>query len=167
MTKQTKLLLLIGALLVAVGVFKPDLSKIIPNNNPVVVVDSVKLKAPEDAELREKAEKVVEALSQGTSSSKYDAGKLRDLYVDLATLIQLDEEDEVVKNTEEVRQANSLSGVMVRLDLKGKYQDLASACNNVVISVIGDDNINLTPELRTKTVDAFMALAWACNEATK
>jgi hypothetical protein len=167
MTKQTKLLLLIGALLVAVGILKPDLSRIIPNNNPVVVVDSVKLKVPADADLKAKAEKVTEELSQGTSSSKYDASKLRDLYIDLATLIELDGEQEVVKNTEEVRQANSLSGVMLRLDLKGKYENLASSCNNVIIGTIGDDNINLTPELRTKTVDAFMALAWACNEATK
>lgn len=167
MTKQTKLLLLVGGLLVAIGVLKPDLSKIIPNNNPVVVVDSVKLKAPTDPDLRDKAEKVTEALSQGSSSSRYDASKLRDLYIDLATLIELDGEQEVVKNTEEVRQANSLSGVMLRLDLKGKYENLAVACNNVIIGAVGDDNVNLTPELRTKTVDAFMALAWACNEATK
>lgn len=167
MIKQTKLLLLLGAILVAVGIFKPDLTRIIPNPSPVVVVDNVELKAPSDPELRSKAQKVTEILSQGTASSKYDAGKLRDLYIDLATLINLDGENEVVKNTEEVRQANSLTGVMLRLDLKGKYDNLSSACNDVVVTSIGDDNINLTPELRTKTADSFMALAWACNEATK
>jgi hypothetical protein len=167
MNKQTKLLLLLGAVLVAVGVFKPDLTRIIPNVNPVVVVDNVELKAPTDPELKSKAEKVAKVLSQGTASSRYDAGKLRDLYMDLATLISLDGENEVIKNTEEVRQANSLTGVMLRLDLKGKYNDLSLACNDVVVASIGDDNINLTPELRTKTTDSFMALAWACNEATK
>lgn len=166
MTKQTKLLLLIGAALIAVGVLKPDLSKIIPNSNPVVVVDNVELKAPEDANLKSKAKEVTTALLQG-SNRKYDAGRLRDLYIDLSTLIQLDGEEEVVKNTEEVRQANSLTGIMLRLNLKGKYENLASSCNDVLVEAIGDDNVNLTPELRTKTVEAFMALAWACNEAAK
>ncbi len=168
MNKQTKLLLLVGGLLVLVGFLKPDLSRIIPSpNNPAVVVDTVDIDPPSDASLRDKAATVAESLKNGPSSRKVDAKRLRDLYMDLSTLVSLDGEQEVIKNTEEIRQANALTGVMLRLDLKGKYDNLASACNDVLVTGIGDDNINLTPELRIKAIDAFRALAWACNEGSK
>lgn len=167
MNKQTKLLLLIGGMLVLVGFFKPDLSRIIPNSNNPVVVDTVDIDPPSDGVLRDKAAAVAEILKDGPSSRKLDAKRLRDLYLDISTLISLDGEKEVVKNTEEIRQANSLAGAMLRLDLKGKYENLATKCNEVVVTGIGDDNINLTPELRSKAIDTFKALAWACNEGSK
>ena len=73
----------------------------------------------------------------------------------------------VIKNTEEIRQANSLAGTMLRLDIKGKYPNLAKEATEVIVASIGDDNINLSPELRTKAADGFNALAWAYNEASK
>lgn len=167
MNNQTKTLLIIGAILVAIGVLKPDLSKFININTPAVV-DVIDISPPDDASLRDKAANVVEILSDSRSSTlKYDSSRLRDLYLDLAHLISLDGDDLVIKNTEEVRQANSLSGVMLRLDIKGKYANLASACTDVIIEAIGDDNINLSPELRAKAVNGFKALAWACNESSK
>jgi hypothetical protein len=37
----------------------------------------------------------------------------------------------------------------------------------MIVSVVGDDQIPLTTELRAKAIDSFMALAWACNEGSK
>jgi hypothetical protein len=79
----------------------------------------------------------------------------------------LDGEDAVIKTTDEVRQANSLSGVMLKLDMKGKYKDLASSCNSVIQAAIGDDSVLLDKDLRAKAADGFKALAWACNEGSK
>ena len=137
MNNQTKMILVLGAILLGLGLFQPDFSNWI-NIDRVVVVDV-----------------------------SVNAVRLRDLYLDLAQLITLDGDDLVIKNTEEIRQANSLAGVMLRLDIKGKYTDLASTCNDLIVTAIGDDNINLSPELRTKAVEAFKALAWGCNEGSK
>ena len=79
----------------------------------------------------------------------------------------MDGEQEVVKTTDEVRLANSLSGVMLRMDIKGKYQDLASACNSVIVAAIGNDSVLLDKDLRNKAVEGFKALSWACNEGSK
>ena len=101
------------------------------------------------------------------SDRKYDGLRLASLYNDLATLISLDNEDMVVKNTEEVRQANKLAGVMLKLDIKGKYPELAKATNSVIVASLGDDSLMLDDKLRQQAVDGFKAFAWACLEGTK
>ena len=73
----------------------------------------------------------------------------------------------VVKNTEEVRQANKLAGVMLKLDIKGKYPELAKATNAVIVASLGDDSLMLDDKLRQQAVDGFKALAWACLEGAK
>jgi hypothetical protein len=85
----------------------------------------------------------------------------------MATLISLDGEDLVIRNTEEIRQANSLSGLMLKLDMKGKYPDLANAAKDLIVTAVGDDNVDLDKELRNNAVLGFKALAWACNEGAK
>lgn len=159
------IILAIGAGLLVIGLIKPDLSTLNLVNRPVAI-DVLELQEPVDAETKEKANKVIEALVEN-KDHKLDAKKLRDLYIDLATLISLDGENEVIKNTEDIRQANKLAGLMLRLDIKGKYQNLASASQALVVSAVGDDNMPLSKELRSKAVDAFKALAWACNIGAK
>jgi len=56
---------------------------------------------------------------------------------------------------------------MLKLYLKDKYPDLKEATTNLVKSAIGDDLILLDAVTREKTVEAFNALAWACNEGSK
>ena len=56
---------------------------------------------------------------------------------------------------------------MLKLDIKGKYPDLASTAENLVITAIGKDNVFLNKELRSGAVNGFKALAWACNEGSK
>ena len=161
---NNKILLVIGSILLLFGLIRPDLNFPInkPLDNTIVVVTP-----PADAAVRELCEPVIEALKNGSSSRQKDGRRLSDLYFDLATLIELDGENEVVKTTEEIRQANSVSGVMLRLNIKGAYPGLTEAAHNLVVSQIGDDMVPLDSNLRSKAVDAFRALAWACNEGSK
>lgn len=154
MNKNT--LLIAGAILIFIGLAKPNVGRIIPITP---VVSSVVV--PSDVNLKKEAEDVISA---GSSLSSKEASDLRDLYIGLANLIRLDGTDQVVSSTEHIRQANSIGGKLLHLDLKGKYPTLAKENNDVIIKAIGDDNVALTSELRTKSSDAFMALAWAYNQ---
>lgn len=165
MNKNT--LLIIGGLLLLIGLVKPDLANLGFSPNKPVAIDVLELSAPSDANLKAKAAAVVEIFKNSGNDRKTDAKRLRDLYIDLAQLISLDGENEVIKNTEEIRQANSLAGLLLHLDMKGKYANLSSASKDVVVSAIGDDIILLSKDLRAKAVNGFNALAWACNEGSK
>jgi len=160
---NNKLLLTIALLLIVVGVFKPDLNII--NSRPVSI-DILELSTPADEKVKKEANDVVDIL-KSSGGSKSDFKRLRDLSIDLGRLVQLDEEDLVITNTNEIRQANSLAGPMLKLDIKGKYPNLAKEAKEVIVAAIGDDDIVLSPDLRAKAVDGFNALAWAYNEASK
>jgi hypothetical protein len=161
---QKNILLGLAALLIVVGLLKPEFSNILGPNKPVSI-DVLELPEPTDQAVKKEADDVVSVLKE--AGAKADAKRLRDLYLDLAKLVELDGENEVVKSTEEIRQANSLAGVMLRLDIKGKYPDLAKETKEVVVASIGDDQILLSKELRAKAVEGLNALAWACNTGSK
>lgn len=161
---QKNILLGLAALLIVVGLLKPEFSNILGPNKPAVV-DVLELSAPTDETLKKEADDVIVILKE--AGAKSDARRLRDLYIDLAKLVELDGENEVVKSTEEIRQANSLAGVMLKLDMKGKYPNLAKEAKEVVVASIGDDQILLSKELRVKAVEGLNALAWACNLGSK
>ena len=168
MNQYNKILLAIGVILLCFGLFRSNSV----NNNPSpikpVVVDNILVVTPPlDKELKNLCEKVSVIFLTGPSGSKQDAKRLSELYMDLATLIELDGSNQVVKTTEEIRQANSLSGTMLRLNIKGSYTGLSEATSTVISSQIGDDIIPLTPDLRSKAANAFRGLAWACNEGSK
>jgi hypothetical protein len=161
---QKNILLGLAALLIVIGLLKPEFSNILGPNKPVSV-DVLELSAPTDEAVKKEADDVVAILKE--AGAKADARRLRDLYMDLAKLVELDGEDEVIKSTEEIRQANSLTGVMLRLDIKGKYPNLAKEAKEVVVAAIGDDQIPLSKELRVKAVEGLNALAWAFNMGSK
>lgn len=162
-----KFLLIVGLGLLVLGISnKLSWVQVAPNNNSVV--DVMELEEPSDEVVKKEADEVIRVFKAAEShSAKADAKKLRDLYLDLSKLISLDGEDLVIKNTEEIRQANSVAGAMFRLETKNKYSNLAKEAQDIVILLVGDDQINLSPELRKKAVEAFHALAWACNEGSK
>jgi len=162
---NNKVLLGIGVVLLLLGFFKPNLNFPISNPNPDTAI--VVVTPPQDKELKDKCQLVIDVLSNGSKDRKKDGVRLSDLYMDLATLMELDSEDEVVKTTEEVRQANSLCGAMLRMNIKGKYPGLADAAKTIIVSQIGDDIVPLDSDLRKKSAEAFRALAWACNEGSK
>lgn len=159
-------LLLVGGLLILLGLTRFDIGKFNPIRPAPTNIDVMELVAPSDENVKKEADDVV-SLLKASSGSKNDFKRLRDLSLDLGRLVQLDGEDLVIKNTDEIRQANSIAGVMLRLDIKGKYTNLPKEAKEVIVASIGDDNINLTPDLRVKAVEGFNALAWAYNEASK
>ena len=159
---NNKIILLIAGILIVIGLIKPDFSSFIPStkpNNSVVFIE-----APADENIKKECEDVSRVLKNGLAN---DAVRLRDLFLDISKLIELDGEDLVIKTTEEIRQANGLAGPMLKLDIKNKYQNLANEAKEVIVSTIGDDNVPLTAELRKQAVLAFKYLAWACNEGAK
>jgi len=159
------LILIFAGVLIVFGLLKPDLSNFI-NNNSTPNHQSISIEKPSNDDILDECEDVINAL-KADSDRKTDGVRLASLYNDMATLISLDGEDMVLKNTEEIRQANKLAGVMLRLDIKGKYPDLAKAAEKVVVSSIGDDSVMLDSKLRTQAVDGFKALAWACLQGAK
>jgi hypothetical protein len=163
--KNKTLLLLLGLALVGYGVLRPDLGSLITPSVPVInnVVDVEK---PLDPDLLSGCDDVIKSFRQ-TRDRKADALKLSSLYFDLANLISLDSDNEVIKNTLEVRESNKLAGILFNLDIKGKYPDLAQACNNLVVIGIGDDDVVLDENMRKKAVETFKALSWACYEGSK
>jgi hypothetical protein len=158
------LLLVLAGLLIVIGLFKPDLSSVIkPSsiNENVVVIEK-----PSNTEILDECQDVIDAL-KASGDRKVDGKRLASLYSDLATLVGLDGEDLVVKNTEEIRQANRLTGAMLKLDIKGKYPELAKATNSIIVSSMGDDSVMLDEKLRQDAIDGFKALAWACQQGAK
>lgn len=165
--KNNKLLIVIAALLVGYGLLKPNFDHLIPNKVSIVNTDGIKVSKPSDKAVLEACENIIEALKQGSGNRSKDGPKLSSLYYDLASLIALDGEDQVIKSTLEIREANRLAGSMTRLNLNGKYPNLSDACNNLVVTVIGDDDVVLDENMRKKAVETFMALSWACLEGSK
>jgi hypothetical protein len=165
---NNKVLLLIGGLLLVFGLLKPDLNNIsIFKPSTSSSYSNYTFNKPNDTDLLNECYKVTEILKKGPSSRKNDSLRLAQLYHDLALLISLDGEDEAIKDTATIRQANSLAGVMLRLNLKDKYENLSTEMDNLIKVGVGDDDLVLDKELRQKSVDSFNALSWACYEASK
>lgn len=167
---KNQLLLVVGLVLLAIGFFKPDLSNLNIYNpgSAVTVVEGCVTDAPADDLLLEKSRAVVKILDNSDDSTKRrDCTKLASLYCDLATLIELDEKDQVITDTLSIKEANSLAGKMLRLDIKDKYPNLAEAAKDVIVAGIGDEDVSLTPELRKKAVESFRALSWAFYQGSK
>jgi hypothetical protein len=161
---NNKTILVIAGLLILIGLNNFDLIKFLQPSRPVTI-DILELAIPTDENILKESKDVLDIVKKQVA--KEEAIRLRDLYLDIKQLIKLDGEDEVVKNTEEIRQANSIAGLMLRLDIKGKYPNLAKECKDVIVAAIGDDQVTLSNELRAKGMDAFGALAWAFNEGSK
>jgi len=116
-TKQ--LLLGLAGLLIVLGLFKPDFNFLVNRPQPSIV-NVEEVSAPVREGLKTKADEVVKVLKEGDADRKIDGKRLSSLYLDLATLVSLDGEEEVIKNTEDIRQANKLAGTMLKLDMKNK-----------------------------------------------
>lgn len=158
------IVLVIGLLLISIGLFKPYLN--LDLNKPSTVSSSVVVEKPSSPELLVLSEELISTIKQ-SNVSKEDGLRLASLAFDISTLISLDGPNEVIKNTEEIRQANRLSGMMLRMDMNKKYPDLATKLNSVVVTYIGDDIVPLNSELRTKSCDVFKAISWAFVQGTK
>lgn len=161
---KNNIVLIIAGLLILIGLIKPDLSKIFPTKTNTVKNTVVNLEAPTDEIMKKECDDVVSIIKNGDAK---DAVRLRDLFIDLSDLIALDQENEIIHNTEEIKQANSIAGLLLDLDIKGKYENLAKESKDVIVSAIGDDAVPLNAELRTEASKAFRYLAWAYNQGAK
>ena len=164
---QNKLLLGIGVVLIILGIFKPSYTlSIFQPSCPTIgnyVVDE-----PVDGILLEKAQYIIEIMQSSKESTRYlDCLRLSTLYADIAILIELNDQDQVITNTAEIRQANILAGKMLRLNIQNKYPNLAKACQDLVYAAIGDNDVVLDSQLRSKAAAAFRALSWAFYESSK
>lgn len=165
---QNKILLIIATILIGLGVFKPNLSNLTINRPSVYNLENYVIDAPADSDLLNKALVVKDIfLSSDDSTRKSDCLKLSALYSDLAVLIELDNEDEVIKDTATIRETNSLCGKMLKLDIKDKYLNLPQASKDVIVTAIGDEDVLLDETLRKKAAEGFRALSWACYEGSK
>lgn len=163
-----KLLLVLGSLLVVIGLLKPNLSTIwTPSNTNTIITNDLQYEKPATPETKEACDKVVDIIINGPSSRKADGLKLASLYCDLANLISLDGENQVIKSTLEIREANKLAGLLSHINIKDKYDGLSEAANGVIVVSIGDDDAILDQALRAKSVTAFRNLAWACAQGAK
>ena len=164
---SNKWLLILAVALVYIGVAKPDLS-FINFPTPSCNTDTCVVDAPSDSVLLEKSRIITSIVKESNDSTrKSDCIKLSSLYADMAVLIELDKEDQVIADTANIKEANSIAGKMLRLNIKDKYPGLADAAKDLLSSSIGDDDIVLDEELRNKAVNAFRALSWAFYEGGK
>ena len=112
---KDKILLALGGLLIAVAILKPTLDHlpIVPNTVSIneLVIPGV------DNDTKLLLQPIVESFKNGSSDRKLDGKKLASLYLDIATLISLDGEDTVIKTTEDIKQANSIAGPMLKLKM--------------------------------------------------
>jgi hypothetical protein len=159
---NNKVLLSIGVLLVLLGVFKPSIPSLLNNGSSSTTLEQYETDAPSNPELLEKSKIVIEILQSVDHSTKsYECQKLSALYYDLATLVELDNEDLVIKDTNAIREANGLAGKMLKLNIKDKYPNLAKASQDLVVSQLGDNDVVLDADLRKKAAECFKALSWA------
>jgi hypothetical protein len=167
---NNKVLLVLGCGLVLIGLVKPNISNLFVDfNKPAnIVLTNYITDAPTDQQLLENALAIKKIFNTSNSNTKkYDCLRLSSLYADLALLIELKNEDVVLKDTASVKEANSLAGKMLKLDIRNKYLGLSGKCEDLVKSAIGSDEALLDDELRAKTVEAFRALSWACYKGSE
>ena len=100
MKLNNNLLLIIGAVLIGYSLFGSNIN--IRNENA-----DLQLNKPSEVLLK-LSQPVIDSIKNQSSESNKDGVILANLYNDIATLIELD--DTIIKNTEEIREANKLSG---------------------------------------------------------
>jgi len=167
---NNKWLLALAIGLIYIGIAKPDLSFInIPSNsNSVCAEANYVTDAPSDDNLLALARSVTDIVKDSDDSTRRsDCSRLSSLYADMALLIELDDQDKVISDTANIREANSIAGKMLRLNIKDKYPGLAEAAKVLVSSEIGTDDVVLNEDMRVKAVSAFRALSWAFYEGSK
>lgn len=167
---HNKVLLGLGVVLCIIGLLKPNFGNIALITKPSQCsnVENYVTDPPSDSQLVDYGKAITKILLDSNDSTrKSDALKLSSLYADMSTLISLTDTDQVINKTIEIREANKLAGPMLKLNLKNKYPNLAKAAETLVLSQIGEDEVSLDAELRSKAVSAFRALSWAFYEGSK
>ena len=93
-----------------------------------------------------------------------DGRRLSALYMAMADVIARDQ-DGIIQTTAQLRELHRRAGLLAfqRTGIAGKYPGLAEAIDKVLADHIGLEVTPMDAARRTKAVDAFRALAWACG----
>jgi hypothetical protein len=161
-----KILLVIIAIFIVLGLNRSNISLPIVNVPSVIPVEELDIPEPSNSTLKTLAENVADKFKQGDDDRKQDGYRLAQLYNDMSKLISLDDKP-IIKTTETIKEANVLAAQLLRIDLRGKYPGLAEACDKLVKEHVSGDSVALDKALRNKSVEAFQALAWGCLEGAK
>jgi hypothetical protein len=162
---SNKVLLVFGVVLIVFGLSQYTSVDIPSPDNPVNVVETLEIDPPSDENLKELAQSVAESLKDGDDDRTKDGLRLASLYNDMSILIALD--DNIIKNTNDIAQANVLSAKFLKINLKGKYPGLAESADTLFKTYVSENAVPLDSDMRTKAVDAFQALAWGCLQGAK
>lgn len=162
---KNKFLLCIGISMLSFGLLKDRLPSIdamsflnYGGSTNIYITES-----PEETNLLYNANALIDILENNNSPTKREEClKLSALYRDLSVLISL--EDSPITDTASIREANTLCGKMLNLNIKDKYPGLAEAAKSLLIDSVGEDDVSLTAENRQRAVAAFEALSWAFYE---
>lgn len=162
---QNKLLLSIGIGLIVLGLYNSNVIKIPSTNNNQC--RALSIAEPSDPELRALVEPIIDILKSGSDDRKIDGCRLAELYRDMSILIGLDQEDNIIDNTNTIKNANALSAKLLKINLNNKYPDLANTCDNVIKQYVSENDVSLDEELKTKAANAFLALSWAFLQGSR
>lgn len=115
---------------------------------------------PTGTEPSEELKQLVSPL-RGIISSKKDVSMASQFFEDFSDVVGRDKD--VIASTQQLRAGyiRSEKLMLQRTDMVGKYPGFGEAKDKVLATVLGLDNVSLTPEKRQKAVDAFKAIAWA------
>lgn len=163
---NNKVLIVIALVLILLGLSRhSSVNFPVVNPSPETATETLKIEAPQDEELKGLAEGVRDSLKNGDSDRSKDGMRLASLYNDMSILISID--DDIIKNTGAIAEANVLSAKLLQIDLKGKYPGLSEAAEKLFKTYVSDKAVALDDTLRDKAVKAFQALAWGCLEGAK
>ena len=93
--------------------------------------------------------------------SAKDAAKMAKFFEDFADVLSRD--DSILKTTEDIREGYIRAETLMlqKTELVGKYPGFGKAKDDILAETLGLNRVLLTPEKRSKAVDAFKAMAWA------
>jgi len=93
-----------------------------------------------------------------------DGRKLASFYSAVADVITRDQ-GKIIQTTAQLRELNRRAGLLMfqKTGLEGKYPGLAEAIDKILADRIGLDNVALDTTKQTACIEAFRALAWACQ----
>jgi len=57
--------------------------------------------------------------------------------------------------------------MLLNMNIKNEYENLANACDVVIVYCVGNKEVFLDEELRENAVKGFEALSWACYKGSK
>jgi hypothetical protein len=116
--------------------------------------------APADAATRA----AVAPVGAKLANHKEDGRRLASFYAGLADVIARDQ-GKIVATTAHLRELHRRAGLLMfqQTGIAGKYPGLAEAINKVLADRVGLENVPLDAAKQKAAVEAFRAIAWACQ----